>query len=353
MSEPAGRPDPHRHGRPAAGALARGRRFEDFLAGEVFRLGEIALSADEIVAFASAFDPQPFHLDPVAGARSMLGGLAASGWHVAVRLNHRLSERLLDGSAARRLVAVPEIRWRRPVHPDAPLAVTARIDALDPGPTPDEGTVSIVADATDGDGALVTRMALRLAVARLVPGPAGPPDDPATAHEATRTDGAATAPALARSTAGRPGAWYEDVEPEVEVVFGEGRVGAAEAAAFAEAHDPLRLAVAPSDRDVHGVDGWHLGCAWMAGWVEAMGLSGKDADREGGAGPAIGVDEIVWPAAVRPGEPLVFFTRVLERRPSGSRPGWGLHVRENGVRRADGRLAMRFRSTVFARRRTG
>ena len=57
--------------------------FEDLVPGRVFDLGSTVVDHDEMVAFARRFDPQPFHVDPVAAASSLFGGLAASGWFTA------------------------------------------------------------------------------------------------------------------------------------------------------------------------------------------------------------------------------------------------------------------------------
>ena len=57
------------------------RHFEDFAAGQVYDLGTVRVTRDEIVAFATQFDPQPFHVDEAAAAESAFGGLVASGWH--------------------------------------------------------------------------------------------------------------------------------------------------------------------------------------------------------------------------------------------------------------------------------
>ena len=48
-----------------------------------FKSGEVTVSKDDILRFASEYDPQPFHLDEEAAKKTMLGGLAASGWHTA------------------------------------------------------------------------------------------------------------------------------------------------------------------------------------------------------------------------------------------------------------------------------
>ncbi|MHB1104272.1 MAG: MaoC/PaaZ C-terminal domain-containing protein, partial [Devosia sp.] len=69
------------------------RHFEDLALGEVIGLGQVTVSKEMIIAFASEFDPFPFHLDEAAAKTSLLGGLAASGWQTAA-----LSLRLLTDS---------------------------------------------------------------------------------------------------------------------------------------------------------------------------------------------------------------------------------------------------------------
>ena len=56
--------------------------FEDFAVGTVFRTPGKTLSEAEILQWAFAYDPQPFHMDRVAAERSVYGGLIASGWQL-------------------------------------------------------------------------------------------------------------------------------------------------------------------------------------------------------------------------------------------------------------------------------
>ncbi|MGU3398330.1 MaoC family dehydratase [Brucellaceae bacterium D45D] len=51
--------------------------------GQEMTIGSYTFSAEEIIRFASKFDPQPFHLDAQAAKNSVFGGLCASGWHTA------------------------------------------------------------------------------------------------------------------------------------------------------------------------------------------------------------------------------------------------------------------------------
>ncbi len=59
------------------------RFFEDIVIGQRREVGSFTFTAADIKKFASQFDPQRFHLDEEEGRKSLFGGLAASGWHVA------------------------------------------------------------------------------------------------------------------------------------------------------------------------------------------------------------------------------------------------------------------------------
>ena len=64
------------------------RWFEDIVIDEVFPLGSHTFAAEEIIRFATLYDPQYFHLDAEAAKHSHFGGLVASGWHT-VSVGHR------------------------------------------------------------------------------------------------------------------------------------------------------------------------------------------------------------------------------------------------------------------------
>ena len=89
--------------------------YEDFQPGRTFRLGPKAVTAEEIVEFATEFDPQPMHLDEAAGRRSLLGGLAASGWHTCAMLMRMMADSYLLASHAEGAPGIDFIDWRKPV----------------------------------------------------------------------------------------------------------------------------------------------------------------------------------------------------------------------------------------------
>jgi acyl dehydratase len=99
--------------------------FEDFPPGEVAEYGGLDVSADDIVAFAREFDPQPFHIDEEA-ARAATGGLIASGWHTSALLVRMNCEAFLMRAAIVAEPGLEEVRWERPVRPGDRLHVRRR-----------------------------------------------------------------------------------------------------------------------------------------------------------------------------------------------------------------------------------
>jgi acyl dehydratase len=116
--------------------------FEDFEVGQVIACGPRTVTADEIVAFAKQFDPQPFHVDQAAGGRSIYGSLIASGWHtVAMAMRMACDAYLLDSTSAGS-PGIDELRWLKPVR--AGDTIRAEIVTLETRPSnrkPDRGVV--------------------------------------------------------------------------------------------------------------------------------------------------------------------------------------------------------------------
>jgi acyl dehydratase len=147
------------------------RYFEDFRVGDVVRLGRRRITRDEIVEFASEFDPQPFHLDEDAGRRSPFGGLVASGWHTAAVFMGLFVRELLLDSASLGSPGVEELRWLRPVRPGDELTGVVRVVETRPSERdPRRGTVITESEVLNGDGEVVMRMRARGFFARREPG---------------------------------------------------------------------------------------------------------------------------------------------------------------------------------------
>ncbi|GAC1323397.1 MAG: MaoC family dehydratase [Chloroflexota bacterium] len=93
------------------------RYYEDFSVGEIVDLGEVSLTADDIIEFATRYDPQPMHVDPAAGATSIYGSLIASGWQTAACYMRLVVDRVLADTASIGSPGIDSLRWLKPVKP--------------------------------------------------------------------------------------------------------------------------------------------------------------------------------------------------------------------------------------------
>ena len=105
------------------------RYFEDFPEGHVETHGPKTVTREEIIAFASEYDPQPMHLDEDAARQTMLGGLSASGWHICMVMMRLLADGVLLDSSSMGAPGIEEMRWLKPVRPGD--QVSARVTVLD------------------------------------------------------------------------------------------------------------------------------------------------------------------------------------------------------------------------------
>ena len=101
--------------------------LEDLHIGDRFESDAFHVTEDDIIAFAQAFDPQPFHLDAEAAKQSVFRGLVASGWQTAamtMKLFVTGGLRLAGGSVG---LGVDELRWPQPVRPGDTLRLQTEI----------------------------------------------------------------------------------------------------------------------------------------------------------------------------------------------------------------------------------
>lgn len=141
--------------------------YDDLAVGRVFRSGSLVVTAEEIVGFASRYDPQPFHLDAAAAEKSLFGGLVASGWLTA-SLTMRLmvtSEFRLGGGAVG--LGVETLRWPQAVRPGDTLVVTVEIMAMRVSDSkPDFGVVKIRTSTTNQREEVVQVMVSNILIRR-------------------------------------------------------------------------------------------------------------------------------------------------------------------------------------------
>jgi acyl dehydratase len=146
--------------------------FEDLSLGLSWQAGPLEVTQADIIAFAQAFDPQPFHTDPeAAAAHRLFRGLAASGWHTAA-LSMRLfagGETILAGGIIGN--GIDELRWPRPVRPGDALTLTSEVMELRaPEPGKSVGWGRIRNTTTNQNGEVVQSLVATLSVPRRAQG---------------------------------------------------------------------------------------------------------------------------------------------------------------------------------------
>jgi len=143
--------------------------LDDLRPGQQFESGRHQITEADIIAFASEFDPQPFHLDPVAAGGSFFGTLVASGWHTAavtMRLlvtgDMQIAGGVVGGGA--------ELTWPQPTRPGDTLQVFSEVIAVRPSRSrPDRGIVTLRSETRNQHGEPVQVLVSQLIVPRKEP----------------------------------------------------------------------------------------------------------------------------------------------------------------------------------------
>lgn len=134
------------------------RFFEDYKLGATYVLGTFSVTEAEIIAFASAYDPQAMHTDPGLAEQGPFGEVIASGWHTVSRSMRLLVDTFLpfDGLAA---PGIDELRWPRPVRPGDTLTLQATIqEARRSRSKPDRGLIRTLLELINQNGEVVMTM---------------------------------------------------------------------------------------------------------------------------------------------------------------------------------------------------
>jgi len=141
--------------------------FEDIHVGRRREVGSFTFTADEIKRFARKYDPQRFHLSEEEGRKSLFGGLAASGWHVAsvcMKLMVTSMQRLAREAVARGEVigvggpspGFRDLRWIKPVMAGDTITYVSEVESLRASDSrPDWGIVQIRNTGTNQRGEVV------------------------------------------------------------------------------------------------------------------------------------------------------------------------------------------------------
>lgn len=103
--------------------------LEDFHVGRIFKIGGRRIGREEMLAFATRYDPQAFHLDDERQDRLPYGGIIASGWLTCAIGMRMMCDAFLREAACLGSPGVDHIRWLKPVRPGDTLSL--RITVLE------------------------------------------------------------------------------------------------------------------------------------------------------------------------------------------------------------------------------
>ena len=145
--------------------------WEDFVEGDVKTFGAYQVTEAEILAFAGQFDAQPMHLDHAAGKASMLGGLAASGWHSCAIAARLMCDGFLLRSAGLGSPGVSETKWREPVFPGDVLSLRRTVlESRTSKSRPEAGLVTFKLELLKQKGSVAMEQVMVVLFSRRNPG---------------------------------------------------------------------------------------------------------------------------------------------------------------------------------------
>ncbi len=334
--------------------------FEDFIPGTTEAYGDKTVDKDEMIAFARVFDPQPMHIDEVAAREGFTGTLIASGWHTAAMHMRMICDAFLLDSSSMGSPGVDELKWLRPVCPGDRLSarrtvLAARVSAS----RPDRGIVTFRFEVVNQRGETVLEQKNSVLFGLRHPGRTAP---------APETGGASHPPAHAVPTEGiadiaeaRSGlAYFDEIAIGTVLDLGSLDFSQTDIVAYARQFDPQYFHVDPAAarHSPFGrliASGWHTAAGWMRTMagdrmrrVSAAAAAGEPAAR---LGPSPGFNTLRWLRPVAASDTISYRSKLVHKRASASRPGWGLVFHHNTGTNQAGELVFSFNGAVFWERR--
>ena len=134
--------------------------YEDIEVGTKSAFGHYEVTREEVMDFASRYDPQPFHLDDEAAAQTHFGRLSASGWHTCSMTMAMMVENMKgEKSAGLGSPGVDQLRWKKPVYPgDTLRCETEVIEKRRSASRPEMGIFKSLIRTFNQDGDMVLEM---------------------------------------------------------------------------------------------------------------------------------------------------------------------------------------------------
>ena len=130
--------------------------FDDFRVGESFETEPNFVSKDEIIDFASKYDPQAFHLDEEAAKNGPFGKLTSSGFMTLGKSFTQIFNTDVFNGSSMGAWGLDELRWTKPVYPGDTLKT--KVEVLEKklsSKNPIKGTVRLKQTVSNQNGDIV------------------------------------------------------------------------------------------------------------------------------------------------------------------------------------------------------
>lgn len=351
---------------------------EDLEVGRPYLSAAKTVTAEEIIAFGRAYDPQPMHVDAEAARASIVGGLCASGYHICVIMMRLVCDAVLNRVASLGSPGVDEVKWLKPLRPGDQVRCSYRIQEKRVLKSrADVGASKVVVELLAADDTVIANWVTNQFTRLRRPGRADQPGaGQGQAHEAAPgrvpaqpqgrvQDRAKTQLNLWEGTPpgpldSKPDLFFED--REVGEIFDLGRHDFSKDSiiAFARTWDPqpFHLNEAAAKASLFGAlaaSGWHTAALYIRSLVAARQRASAAARAEGIAlasyGPSPGFKHLSWPRPVLAGDTVEYRARLADKINLKSRPDRGLLILNSQGRNQKGEIVFGITSQILCERR--
>ena len=334
---------------------------EDLEVGRPYLSAAQTVSAEAIIAFGRAYDPQPMHVDAEAAKATIVGGLCASGYHVCVIMMRLVCDAVLNRVASLGSPGVDEVKWLKPLQPGDSVRCSYRIEEKRVLKSrPDVGASKVLVELLDANGAIIATWVTNQFTRLRAPNDAAAfsarqPQDQRRVQPMNLWQGTPPGP-----LASKPDLFFED--REVGEIFDLGRHDFTKDSiiAFARAWDPqpFHLDEAAAKASLFGAlaaSGWHTAALYIHNLVATRQRASAAARAEGIAlasyGPSPGFKNLSWPRPVLVGDTVEYRARLAAKIDLKSRPNRGLLILNSQGRNQKGEIVFGITSQILCERR--
>jgi acyl dehydratase len=345
-------------GGPDSGPQAGLLHHEDLQIGRPYLSSTTTVTAEEIIAFGRAWDPQPMHIDAEAAKATLAGGLCASGYHVCVIMMRLVCEAVLNRVASLGSPGVDEVKWLKPLKPGDVVRCSYHIQEQRVlRSRPDVGTSKVLVELVDADGAVVANWVTNQFTRMRTPAHAGA--QPAAPRQA-KAGLNLWQDAPAGPLASQPDLFFEDREIGEIFDLGQHEFSKDAIIAFARVWDPQpfhvdETAAKASLFGALAASGWHTAALYIRSLVRARQAASVAAREKGVAlatyGPSPGIKNLSWPRPVLAGDRIEFRARLADKIDLKSRPNRGLLILNAQGRNQKGEIVFGVTSQILCERR--